>query len=131
MSNILTKTGKSYALKYTISQLVIILINCSVFYKFSGIPALVSALCAGCVAVIPSIIFALKAFQYAGATASKRVVESFNKGVKLKMLLTAILFALSFKYINIEPKAFFTTYSLTLVAPWLTAFVNKFYFNQQ
>ncbi len=131
MVNKLTQSGRAYALRYILTQLIIIVCCCVTGYIVEGQNAVVSALSAGIVVLLPNIVFSVKAFQYAGARESKRVVESFNKGVKIKMLLTAILFALSFKYLDIIPAAFFITFSLTMVAPWLTAVVNKIYFNQQ
>jgi ATP synthase protein I len=129
--NVLTKPGKRYALIQIMMQLVVTLLSCFVVYLNWGFAQSQSALAGGAVSILPSIIFAYKAFQYAGASKAKQVVDSFNKGSKLKMLITAVLFMLCFKFLHINPLIFFVTYSLTMVAPWLTALVNKFYFNQQ
>ena len=59
------------------------------------------------------MLFAYKAFQYAGASAARKVVDAFNSGVKLKLVLSAVLFALCFKFIeNLQLPAFFITYFL-------------------
>ena len=75
-------------------------------------------------------MFAQKAFKYAGARAAKKVVDSFYSGVKLKMFVTALLFALCFKFLHLELLAFFLTYFLTLMSPFIQALMNKFTFNQ-
>ncbi|WP_371375464.1 ATP synthase subunit I [Thalassotalea aquiviva] len=129
--NRLTEKGKKYALLQIIIQLLITIISAGIFYVYMGEAVILSVLAGGLIAVVSNIVFALKAFQYAGARRAKQVVDSFYQGVKLKMLLTAVLFALSFKFLSITPLAFFATFSLTMVAPWLTAVVNKFNFNQQ
>ncbi|TRX58126.1 F0F1 ATP synthase assembly protein I [Thalassomonas sp. M1454] len=126
MVNILTKPGKKYANLQLIMQLVVTLLSFVTVYFCWGFTASQSALAGGAVSIIPNIIFAQKAFKFAGASAAKQVVDSFNKGVKIKMILTAILFVLCFKFLVLTPIVFFTTYSLTMVAPWLTAVVNKF-----
>jgi ATP synthase protein I len=129
--NALTKPGKQYASLQLLMQLIVTLLSFITVYICWDFTVAQSALAGGAVSIIPNAIFALKAFKYAGASAAKLVVDSFYKGVKIKMILTAILFVLCFKFVNLTPLAFFITYSLTMVAPWLTAVVYKLYFNQQ
>lgn len=125
MINHLIKPGKKYANLQLLIQLAVILLIFFTVYIFWGFTVAQSALAGGAVSIIPSMIFAHKAFKFAGASAAKQVVDSFNKGIKIKMILTAILFVLCFKFLVLTPLVFFTTYSLTMVAPWLTAVVNK------
>jgi len=68
----------------------------------------------GTIAIIPHVIFAFKAFRYAGATSSKKVMESFYSGVKLKTLYTALLFALSFKFLTVVPLVLLVTFCLVV-----------------
>lgn len=131
MVNALTKPGKKYANLQLLMQLVVTLLSFITVYICWDFTVAQSALAGGAVSIIPNAVFALKAFKYAGASAAKQVVDSFYQGVKIKMILTAILFVLCFKFVNLTPLAFFITYSLTMVAPWLTAVVYKLYFNQQ
>ncbi len=126
MVNSLNKPGKRYASLQVLMQIIVTLISAIIVYFNWGQLAAQSALAGGAVSIIPNIVFALKVFKYAGANAAEQVVNSFNKGVKLKMVLTAILFVLCFKFLDLTPLSFFITYSLTMVAPWLTAVVNKF-----
>ncbi|MEW6997498.1 ATP synthase subunit I [Colwelliaceae bacterium BS250] len=131
MVNALTKPGKQYANLQLLMQLVVTLLSFITVYICWDFTIAQSALAGGAVSIIPNAVFALKAFKYAGANAAKLVVDSFYKGVKIKMILTAILFVLCFKFVNLTPLVFFITYSLTMVAPWLTAVVYKLYFNQR
>lgn len=89
-----------------------------------------SALAGGAIAIIPNFVFALYAFRFAGASASKKVMDSFFKGAKIKMILTALLFALSFKFITLSLVAFFTTYVLVVVLPMVYTATQRFTFNQ-
>ena len=74
----------------------------------------------GIIAIVPNCVFAYKAFKYAGARASRKVVESFYSGVKLKLGLTALLVALALKFLVIIPLPFFGVLSLVVVVPLLT-----------
>jgi ATP synthase protein I len=82
-------------------------------------------LAAGLVTIIPNSVFALKAFKYAGAKSSKLVVESFFSGVKLKMVLTALLFVLAFKFFVLLPIPFFSMFCLIMALPLVTPFYIK------
>jgi len=94
-------------------------------YFVWGINSAKSSLIGGFVVIIPNVFFAFKAFRYAGARSSKKVLESFYSGEKMKILLMAILLALTFKIFPIEPIAFFTNFSLVLALPLLTPFLFK------
>ncbi len=131
MTNILTKPGKKVANIQLLMQLIVTLLSFITVYFNWGFTMAQSALAGGAVSIIPNFVFAHKAFKFAGASASQQVVDSFYKGVKLKMILTAILFVLCFKFLDLAPIVFFTTYSLTMLAPFLAGVVNKFNFNQQ
>ena len=117
--NALTQPGRKFAfLQILIS--IIIVITCSVTTYFVwGMPYAQSAFAGGVVTIIPNVVFALKAFKYAGASSSKKVVESFFSGVKIKMLLMAILFALAFKFLVIMPVPFFIVFCVVMVLPLL------------
>jgi ATP synthase protein I len=123
--NELVKPGRKFAYQQ-IGLSIIIVILCSLMsYMILGSAQASSVLAGGAIGILPNYIFALKAFKYAGATASKLVVESFFSGVKLKMLVTAVLFALAFKFLAIFPIAFFTSYCMVMALPLLTPFIFK------
>ena len=121
----LAKTGRKFAFKQIYFSFVL-LITCTVITFFIwGLFNAKSVLTGGLVVIIPNVFFALKAFRYAGARSSKKVLESFYSGEKMKILLMAILLALTFKIFPIEPIAFFTNISLVLALPLLTPFLFK------
>jgi len=130
MVNKLATAGRKLAWQQNIFSIIVVLFISVITYFFWGLTHAQSILAAGVVTIIPNIVFALKAFKYAGAKSSKLVVESFFSGVKLKMVLTAILFTLTFKFlvlfIEIEPIPFFSMFCLIVALPLLTPFIyNK------
>ncbi|MFT6193193.1 MAG: ATP synthase protein I [Cognaticolwellia sp.] len=119
--NLLTTPGRKLASRQ-ISIMIIFVVICAVITYFNwGLLYAYSLLVGGVVVIVPNIIFAYKAFKYAGASASRKVIESFYSGVKLKMLYTTLLFALVFKFLVISPLIFLSTYCvvvfLTLLLP--------------
>lgn len=119
MSNKLVRAGRKFALAQILFTLALMLITTVIIYFIWGVSYAKSAFIGGVVAIVPNIIFALKAFKYAGAQSSRKVVESFYSGVKLKMLYTALLFALVFKFMEVIPSAFLSTYCMVVFFPLL------------
>lgn len=72
--------------------------------------------------IIPHSIFAYWSFRYAGATKSKLVVQSFSKGLKLKLALTAIFFATAFSQLNAAPVPLLGAYVVAMVSQWLAMY---------
>ena len=124
-NNELTKVGKRFAFKQIIAMLVAVLVLAFVVYLNWGFEQAKSVLAGGVVTIIPQIFFALKAFRYAGARSSEKVMESFYSGEKMKIVLTALLFALAFKFLAILPIPFFTSFCLVMAMPLLTPFLIK------
>lgn len=127
--NELVKPGRKVALQQIFIALALIFSSTLVTYFFAGYDAAQSAVIGGLVAIVPQIFFAFKAFQYAGASAAKKVMDAFYSGVRIKLVLTAILFALCFKFLQLVLLAFFITYFITLLTPLVYAVVHKFTFN--
>jgi len=120
MTNKLTLAGRKLAWQQNILAISVVLLCSLISYFIWGLIHAQSILAAGVVTIIPNIVFALKAFKYAGAKSSKLVVESFFSGVKLKMVLTALLFALAFKFLVLLPIPFFSMFCLVMALPLLT-----------
>lgn len=59
-----------------------------------------SVLLGGLISALPNTYFVMHAFRYRGARAADKVVKSFLKGELGKMLITLVLFALSFSLIT-------------------------------
>ena len=119
MSNRLVKSGRKFALTQILFTTALMLLTIVIIYFIWGASYAKSAFLGGLVAIIPNVVFALKAFKYAGAQSAEKVVESFNSGVKLKMLYTALLFALVFKFLEVIPSAFLSTYCIVVFFPLL------------
>ena len=123
--NELTKVGLKIAFKQILITFIVVMgITLSIFIIWNEHFAK-SALIGGLIGIIPNIIFALKAFRYAGAREAKKVVESFFSGIKIKMGLTALLFALTFKFLVIEPLPLFGMFCLVMAMPLLQPIINK------
>ncbi len=125
MKNILTESGRSYALKQNMLAIFSVVFITLTIYFLWGVDQAKSACIGGFVAIVPNFVFAYKAFKYAGARSSKKVVESFFSGVKLKMVLTALLFALAFKFLVLLPIPFFALFCLVMAMPLITPFIIK------
>ncbi len=125
MNNILTEAGRNYAFKQNMLAVFSVLFVALITYFIWGFEHAKSAVVGGFVAIIPNLVFAYKAFKYAGARSSKKVVESFFSGVKLKMVLTAFLFALAFKFLVLLPIPFFSMFCFVMALPLVTPFVIK------
>ena len=116
----LVAEGRQIAQRQFYVALIATLLITSVIYICCGLSFAKSAFYGGLISIIPHMVFAYKAFKYAGAQSSKKVMESFFTGEKLKMALTAFLFALAFKYLLIVPVPFFVTYFLVMFLTLLT-----------
>lgn len=108
-------------------QVSLVLFLALVFTVVMNENAGVSALLAGMVYLVPNAYFASKLFQYQGARSAKAIVSSFYKGEALKIILSAVLFAVVFIWFKITPLAFFISYLMVLMTHWLTPLilVNK------
>ena len=124
-SNPLVKAGRKFAYQQIGISITIVLIFTLIIYFIWGVTTATSALTGGVIGVVPNIIFAYKAIKYAGAKSSKLVVESFFSGVKIKMIVTALLFAMVFKTLSILPLPFFGMFCLVMAMSLLTPFFVK------
>ena len=125
MTNKLTITGRKLAWQQNILAISFVLLSSLLSYFIWGLDQAQSIMAAGVVTIIPNIVFALKAFKYSGAKSSKLVVESFFSGVKLKMVLTALLFVLAFKFLVLLPIPFFSMFCLIMALPLVMPFFIK------
>ena len=123
MANELTKKGRKFAYQQSGLITVITLVVTLLIYLLWGFESAKSALLGGTIGIIPNLFFAYKAFKYAGARASKMVVESFFSGVKQKMAIMALLLGLTIKFIVISPLPFFSMFCLVMALPIITSFI--------
>ncbi len=125
MANKLARPGRKFALQQSALITCIVIFSSLCIYFVWGYEPAKSAALGGFIGILPNILFAYKAFKFAGARASKKVVESFFSGVKQKMILTALLFALAFKFVVLIPLAFFGMFCLVMAMPLITPFIIK------
>jgi len=125
MKNKITAVGRRFALQQNVFMVAVVFVLSLVIYFIWGWLEAKSTLLGGFIVIIPNLLFAYKAFKYAGARASRKVVDSFFSGVKLKMALMALLLALAFKFIVLAPLPFFAMFSLVLVLPAVTPHLFK------
>lgn len=117
--------GRKLARQQLVVSLLITLSISIIMYFYWGFSYALSALVGGTISIIPNIVFAYKAFKYAGASSSKKVMESFYGGEKIKLGLTALLFALAFKFLVIIPVPFFITFFIAMIVSLLTPVLFK------
>jgi ATP synthase protein I len=114
----LAQEGRRLARKVLYYQSLIAIVLASILFLLLGKYSGISALYGGLICVIPGMAFAFLAFRYAGASQNKLVVQSFNKGSKLKFIITIVLFVMVYKLPNLQPLPLLISYIVTLMAQW-------------
>lgn len=100
-------------------QLAVVVISTLSMYILKGRVAAYSALLGGLIAWLPNCFFAYKTFRYRGAQAAQRIVRSIYAGEAGKLVLTAMLFALTFAGVRpLSAPILFGVYLLTLSVNW-------------
>lgn len=68
--------------------------------------------------LIPHSIFAYWVFRYAGATKNSIVAQSLNQGMKLKLILTIVIFVIAFTVFSAQLLPLLGAYAITMVSQW-------------
>ncbi len=110
------------------AQIICCVVLVLIFLLFSSKKNAISAVFAGGVAIIPSVLFAQKLFKYQGARAAQQIVKSFYLAEALKIFSSIALFTLVFMLIDVAPFAFFFTYIALVMTHW---FAPVFFANKQ
>lgn len=101
-------------------QLLVAILFPLVLLPFGTIAAL-SAAAGGLASLIPNLYFAYRAFQFSGARSAQKILRSFYAGEAVKIVLTALIFALCFKYLKtLNVGALFGGFIMVQLAVWLT-----------
>ncbi|SEK57831.1 ATP synthase protein I [Pseudomonas agarici] len=109
-----------------LAQWVILLVAALVLWQWYGGVAGYSGLCGGLIASLPNMYFAHRAFRFSGARAAQSIVRSFYAGEAGKLILTAVLFALTFAGVKpLAPIAVFGVFVLTQSVSWLAPLLMK------
>ncbi|MBD2836952.1 F0F1 ATP synthase subunit I [Pseudomonas sp. JM0905a] len=112
-------------------QLVVLLLAAVVLWQWRGTVAGYSGLCGGLIAWVPNLYFARKAFRYSGARAAQAIVRSFYAGEMGKLILTAVLFALTFAGVKpLDAPAVFGVFLLTQSVNWFAPLLMRTRFSK-
>ncbi len=78
-----------------------------------------SMLIGGIIQIVPQAYFSLLAFRYVGAKQAPKILSAIQKGEAGKLLLTALLFGLSFGLISpLDVPALFLAYGAMIIVQW-------------
>ncbi|CAI3790474.1 hypothetical protein AHFPHNDE_04193 [Pseudomonas sp. MM227] len=109
-----------------LAQSVVALLAALVLWQWLGVVSGYSGLCGGLIAWLPNLYFAWKAFRFTGARAAQAIVRSFYAGEAGKLILTAVLFALTFAGVKpLAPLAVFGVFGLTQLVSWFAPLLMK------
>jgi len=86
--------------KVILAQLAITGFISVISLLFSGTTMALSVLLGGLISALPNSYFALHAFKYSGARNAEKIVRGFIRGELGKIVITVVLFALSFALIS-------------------------------
>lgn len=112
-----------------LTQLAVLLLAAAVLYATRGAVSGYSGLCGGLIAWLPNVYFAHKAFRFSGARAAQAIVRSFYAGEAGKLILTAVLFALTFAGVKpLDALAVFGVFLLTQLVNWFSPLLMKIRF---
>lgn len=107
-------------------QLAVLVLAAGVLYATRGAVSGYSGLCGGLIAWLPNLYFAHKAFRFSGARAAQAIVRSFYAGEAGKLILTAVLFALTFAGVKpLEALAVFGVFLLTQLVNWFAPLLMR------
>ena len=109
-----------------LAQWVVLLLAAVVLWQWRGTVSGYSGLCGGLIAWLPNLYFARKAFRYSGARAAQAIVHSFYAGEMGKLILTAVLFALTFAGVKpLDAPAVFGVFLLTQSVSWFAPLLMR------
>lgn len=81
-----------------------------------------SILIGGVIQIGPQAYFTRLAFRYVGARQAPNILRAIHKGETGKLLLTAVLFALAFSFIEpLHIPGLFLSYSAMIIVQWFCA----------
>ena len=111
--------GKERAFRLIFWQsLSVCLVSGVVFISLGGSQALLLLL-GGAIAIIPNTIFAAMTFRSAGRQRPDVMVQAFYRGVAIKLMLTVLLFALTFALLKPQGVTIFLGFMAAQLAHWL------------
>jgi ATP synthase protein I len=115
---------RSLAFSYIYIQIIVILCVTGFLSLFGKGIIAYSFLWGGCICILPTAYFARKLFAKTGAKATREIITAFYVGEIVKFIITIILFAITFKYFNVNKLALFIGYLVAQFAFWFTALIR-------
>ncbi|PCJ47641.1 MAG: ATP F0F1 synthase subunit I [Gammaproteobacteria bacterium] len=113
----LTQKGRKVANRILVIQALIAIIS-ALGFLLIDYKAAYSAFIGGMICLVPNLVFVIYAYRYGGARAAKKIASSFYRGEALKIMLTALLFAVTFITTPISIGPLMTTYVFCLLVFW-------------
>jgi ATP synthase protein I len=81
-----------------------------------------SVLIGGMIQIVPQAYFSSLAFRYTGAQQAPKIVRAIQKGASGKLLITAVLFGLSFYFLDaLDARVLFLAYCIMIIVQWFCA----------
>ena len=117
----LASPGRKLALRGVLFQSavgIVIIALSLVFYPTQWLPVTLGV----CAFIIPHSIFAYWVFRYVGASKNQLVAQSLNQGMKIKLILTVIIFVIAFSQFSAHPIFLLGAYAITMFSHWLSMF---------
>lgn len=109
--------SKSSVVAYRILAIqALIALLVSGLFLLQGLNAAYSALIGGLLCIIPNVVFVFLTHRHGGAQAAKKVVNAFYLAEAMKLVLTALLFALVFITMSVKVLPLFVAYIACLMA---------------
>ncbi len=124
MTQVMTRKNKSAAYRIVIIQFAV-LVTAAVITLFWGSHFSWSLLVGGLVAIIPHLLFTIKAFQYSGAQAAKQVMRSFYIGEAIKFFSMIVLFVVMFLFLPVLAKASLLGFVLAMSVQFFAPLIVK------
>jgi len=124
VANKLTQKGRNVANQVLVIQAVVTAVA-GLGFLLMDLKAAYSAFIGGITCLVPNIVFVTYAYRFGGARAAKKIASSFYRGEALKIMLTALLFAVTFIYMPISIGPLMSTYVLCLSVYWFIPLFDK------
>jgi ATP synthase protein I len=116
---------RSQAFSFVLAQAIVVFCAACFLYFFAKKITALSFLWGGMICVLPNAYFAHKLFTQTGAQASRQIVTSFYVGEVVKFILTFILFAAVFKYVETNKLLVIIGYIFAQLVFWLAALIRN------
>ena len=125
MAQSLAAKGRLLVKSIVLFQCVFALFCASASYFLWDQVTAISVLIGGLISAVPNFLFGALAFKYAGAAKNKLVVQSLNKGSKLKFLTTIVFLVVAFQWTELNAVPMLVAFAATTVAQWPYLILTK------